>query len=1456
MSFNLRRISNPCISTGRNSTIIMDPDWLGGKTASTVKPNVGLFAVNGYKCHPPRRTAGAGPRPADVRRLSAPARLLPKVQSLPTLQAKSGPARGEHLPGFWPLEAIRENKGPNVADPSADAEMSVGTMNVPVLPLQPELLKGVAAKQQHFSPALSPGGGARDAWPRGGTGAKYCDLALGGLRKANAIESFIHFQRQLSILGLRDEPGDAAQALVNLDDDENEAQLDLSKKLEALTTELREVRSRSVSPAPTPRRGDNSGRAGTGQAPSTGIGSTAPGGPVIDDWQLVLGGYVDAKREEIQQEIRELFQAAEAVPLLRNIITPYVRSNIARIELLYVDDNLPARRRVQQAVLNKLRQILQERDKKSNLPGQTGQLWISRNRSIEERNRNRAILGLRDYGRKFLPENEVDFDWKGRVWYRGAQVLFHADRDSPAPQALMMLDARGLFLQLKLGAASFALASLHLPHDQREDAFDVWTSTIEQVTQALGNVPVGHSVMVGGDFNQPLHTTQDTFSPMAQLRLLIARFRLRISEDVGPTWHARGLEAPLDFLLFRHEGMIGSAIKREDLRMALPSDHDLVLMHFQAAPRARNRNRIRRDRCGRWCLQTEQWGSALAQLPDDPSESDLSAAFWTCSFRPKFPRYRDSELIRDLIRRRKISTSIDERTALAQEIACRRAEDKASFKQDILDRARTGDFAAISHLRRSAAQTKVAGSYIQARGGQDAATKELKDFYDSKYDTKGPGPSPALITALSDRHKTASPTPFSLEEVRTALQGAKIGTAAGSDGVTYEALLAFAASDKAFKLVNLFNSYFSGEIGLNLRLRYNTFDRQGAPVGANVINLSPPPQQDTVTVWMEGDLARCGSFRLMCNYETWLIRPRPEIYSFEAVQKSHDKYFWLKVYRLLLGNCEPHSTGELHQYAVADALWHGHHPGRELHSDAASRRRFCAGLRKLLQKEPLSFKRVVAATLHPDMVDLLRPRWMLDTGSATLWRSPAEPEMGQETSVEQLGDSEMPRFEAEQLGAHLSPERGSAMAAIVGPSSNGVLGGPGHHAVDSHADVDATMNAFSQWLSEMKARSNGSLQAMMAEMSVIRDGITSNSADLTEYKRHSISVQQQMQSQLTDLREKLTSAFTEITSLVKQKAATDQELLSEIHALGRQLSMKTAELEALKKSYSATHQQLQHSLVQLQGQLQSTSSEIVTSKRQVQATQDTVTHKMKEVEQLMVKLRDQVDSGGREGNATALAVQEDIAKLHEALTGLSGDFFEHKRLTQQVQSKLLNQVAALEDGRQRSASLLPQDGDYVVSASAKGLRAAHAEAEGVPSARRWNQGLAALCQTLSSAPLPELPAQPGRHLRRSALGRRGRGLSGAAATGSRQRLAHASVQLRGQCSEQCEQCGEPRLGAFRIHGRAGLHTRLLWLRASAAVFLQHRPLPSRICPCSKSPLGLHPLRWQRSRQTRGHAASL
>ncbi|CAK9022257.1 unnamed protein product [Durusdinium trenchii] len=96
MSYDLRRISNHSVSGGRNATILMDPEYVLGKSKSTAKPNVGIFAANGYKCYPP--TYRNGPRPADVKRLSAPVNRLPKVQSMPNLRkgrSASAPQIGE-----------------------------------------------------------------------------------------------------------------------------------------------------------------------------------------------------------------------------------------------------------------------------------------------------------------------------------------------------------------------------------------------------------------------------------------------------------------------------------------------------------------------------------------------------------------------------------------------------------------------------------------------------------------------------------------------------------------------------------------------------------------------------------------------------------------------------------------------------------------------------------------------------------------------------------------------------------------------------------------------------------------------------------------------------------------------------------------------------------------------------------------------------------------------------------------------------------------------------------------------------------------------------------------------------------------------------------------------------------------------------------------------------------------
>eukprot|EP00490_Sorites_sp_Unknown_P018508 CAMPEP_0114650930 /NCGR_PEP_ID=MMETSP0191-20121206/7992_1 /TAXON_ID=126664 /ORGANISM="Sorites sp." /LENGTH=202 /DNA_ID=CAMNT_0001864949 /DNA_START=98 /DNA_END=707 /DNA_ORIENTATION=+ len=77
------------MSNGRNATILMDPDYVLGKRSSTAKPNVGIFAANGYQCYPP--SFKNGPRPANVKRLSMPVnRPLAPASSAPLMPSLKG----------------------------------------------------------------------------------------------------------------------------------------------------------------------------------------------------------------------------------------------------------------------------------------------------------------------------------------------------------------------------------------------------------------------------------------------------------------------------------------------------------------------------------------------------------------------------------------------------------------------------------------------------------------------------------------------------------------------------------------------------------------------------------------------------------------------------------------------------------------------------------------------------------------------------------------------------------------------------------------------------------------------------------------------------------------------------------------------------------------------------------------------------------------------------------------------------------------------------------------------------------------------------------------------------------------------------------------------------------------------------------------------------------------------
>merc|ERR1719473_1773841 len=132
----------------------------------------------------------------------------------------------------------------------------------------------------------------------------------------------------------------------------------------------------------------------------------------------------------------------------------------------------------------------------------------------------------------------------------------------------------------------------------------------------------------------------------------------------------------------------------------------------------------------------------------------------------------------------------------------------------------------------------------------------------------------------------------------------------------------------------------------------------------------------------------------------------------------------------------------------------------------------------------------------------------------------------------------------------------------------------------SSEDLDVTVLAFAQWLSDMRSRSNASLQSMLAEMGIIRNGITQNNSDLTEFKRNTATVQQQMQSQICDLRDKLTDAYTEIANMKKSKGHFEQELAANYHSLGDQMQFIRQEIETMKKGYSQTFQNHQDQILE------------------------------------------------------------------------------------------------------------------------------------------------------------------------------------------------------------------------------------------------------------------------------------
>lgn len=238
--------------------------------------------------------------------------------------------------------------------------------------------------------------------------------------------------------------------------------------------------------------------------------------------------------------------------------------------------------------------------------------------------------------------------------------------------------------------------------------------------------------------------------------------------------------------------------------------------------------------------------------------------------------------------------------------------------------------------------------------------------------------------------------------------------------------------------------------------------------------------------------------------------------------------------------------------------------------------------------------------------------------------------------------------------------------------------------------VDVTVLAFAQWLSEMRSRTNSNIQQVLAEMGIIRNGITTNNTDLVEFKRNCANIQQQQQSQLADLRDKLQDAFNEIAGMKKAKAQSDQEIAADYQSLAEQLNFKHVELETLKKAYAQTHQQLQQQIIQLQTDLNEVRLARDETHRMATSSHEGLMTKTSDLDMATQHATNELKRIRVDHDQAIANLADNMNKWNDTIRDLSREFHEFQKLMTTNQQKLQTSIDNMQNGTVRPDSVREQ----------------------------------------------------------------------------------------------------------------------------------------------------------------------
>ncbi|CAE7357404.1 pol [Symbiodinium sp. CCMP2592] len=625
----------------------------------------------------------------------------------------------------------------------------------------------------------------------------------------------------------------------------------------------------------------------------------------LQDLGLVVGGWTDARSPEAEEEVRNMFRAAKSEDLLETLSGPSGRTNFLRVTLAFPENaTLSRKRQIQKELLDKLKAMKCT----SGIEGQDkAELWIQKDRPIEERLKIRAIVLTKNFYNKLPPLagrppiSPPEIVWRGQVFVGQTKLLRCMDdgrihmaswnlrgksledlarvwditdlsgTDVIALQELGGLPEKcpssdsvlhhevflagrsftfffadpshsfrgsavgiptewvgrvesksafctGLGLVLKFQGTRQFFMTVHMPHDLRKDGLPVWQTQVEEILDFCATHRYHDLVCLCSDLNYDILDIAKVDERGIPFGRLLRELGLSHSKPLSATWrNTRGASSRIDFFLFSLPSM---SVRDDRVHVGseevVGSDHSVITLTLETVGKS-GRRKFCNSRCGKWWTDAPALATKCEQLAEDLdlnmrdlSMCHLATLCQQTSKRITSCRYQDSPELKQLARQRRNLQGQAARQ-LAKRIADERKVAKKQWLSDLLAKGASGDFRALTYLKKRNSSAYTHGSYCMRAGGSVKAISDLRMFYRLKYTQDDHVPRGLSLAIFRGRAgPILAPTPFTLTEIQEVAFQCKHNKSTGADGISYEAIQLILQTSLSEHLLELFNDVLWG----------------------------------------------------------------------------------------------------------------------------------------------------------------------------------------------------------------------------------------------------------------------------------------------------------------------------------------------------------------------------------------------------------------------------------------------------------------------------------------------------------------------------------------------------------------------------------------------------------------------------------------------------------------------